>query len=140
MATQDSHGTLEPTDYETPSGQGRALALRLREAGMTIADAVTTALDIRPGPDFRPDGDWYCADDTPARKTWVHTASEYEERVQLTSDGLSGTWTVVHQRIDGTTATVATDLERERAYEIAEEFMADLASVPVGIRTGRAAE
>lgn len=141
MATKDhSHGTPERTRYDVGGRRRRGLTSRLREATVTLVDVLTTTANIRPGPDFRPDGDWVCADDRALCKTWAHTAAGFEERVQLTSRNPSAPWEIIHQRPNGTTATIATDLERETAFEIAERFMADLASVPVGIRTGRAAE
>lgn len=139
MATDHTHGSLEPTD-DTIDTTGRALRPRLTEAGVTLFDALATKTGIRPSPAFKPDGDWVCDDDVPLRKTWTRKKHGLKERVQLVSSGLSGTWQLVYQGPDGTSETVETDLEREAAYREAERFMADVAGVRPGNRTGRAAE
>ncbi|MFD1526042.1 MULTISPECIES: hypothetical protein [Halobacteriales] len=136
MATHDHHETLEPT--ETDRDRGRALVPRLREAGLTLFDAATTSLDLRPSPSVCPDGDWLCDEDLPLRKTWSRRGQA--DHIQLTSGGLSGLWTVTHQLPDGRSEVIASDLEREAAYARAEQYMADLDSVARANRTGRAAE
>ncbi|APX98544.1 hypothetical protein [Natronorubrum daqingense] len=86
-----------------------------------------------------PDGDWMAVDDYPHRKTWSRTRPEYDERVQLVIDGLTGGWTLLHQTGAGRQRTIETGLSPTEAYREAEQVMADLESVPLHSRTGRAA-
>ncbi|SDL08882.1 hypothetical protein [Natronorubrum texcoconense] len=132
MATDHSHGL--PAD----TTDGRSALTGLREACETVLETALrpTSIDVRAR--CQPDGEFLQVDDKWDRKTWRHQHSA--DRVQLTSSGLTGHWSLEHQTGDGRFEIVASGLEREDAYARAEQYMADLAAVEQRCRSGRAAD
>ena len=133
MATDHTHGYPADTTDET-----RPLTIAVSELTTTFLETLTKHIGRRVGPQCVPDGDWMREEDAPLRKTWRRHGGD--DRVQLQSTGLTGTWRLEHQTADGRFQVVAAGLEREDAYEAAEKYMADLEEVSRLNRTGRATE
>ncbi|UTF52751.1 hypothetical protein [Natronosalvus rutilus] len=108
-----------------------------------LADLVATVSEQIGFPTIDPvsvDGRFLTDEDGVFRKVWTRaTGEDYEERIVARSPSLLAGWHVYHQTPDGREHCVTDDrLEREAAFEEAERLAADIESVPIECRTGRA--
>ncbi|WP_247005180.1 hypothetical protein [Halosolutus gelatinilyticus] len=133
MATTDSYSSVQPK-----TSRDRSTRRRLREACTTILEAACRPTSFEPAGRVDPDGYFFRSEDHLFRKTWTRQVADGEERVQLRTDGPTSTWELVYQGPDGRSTPIETDLERDKAYTEAEQYMAELDQVPIFCRTGRA--
>jgi len=130
MATDTATLTDRPTG-ETTSRSGRDA---LAELVATVAEEISFPTADLPTPDGE-----YLVSSTACRK--ILEARNGRDRILLESRSLVSGWTVFHQLPDGTQERISpTNIDRERAYEIAEVYAAELADVDERCRTGRASQ
>ncbi|MFC7216464.1 hypothetical protein ACFQO4_20610 [Saliphagus sp. GCM10025334] len=130
-ATDHSTATVTRTGDRTKSDALAELVATVSEQiGFPTIDPVSV------------DGRFLTDEDGVFRKVWTRaTGEDYEERVVARSRSLLAGWHVYHQTADGKCERITEmALEREAAFTEAERLAADIESVPVECRTGRASQ